>query len=135
MLDAQRLVEVEAAGVAATAAKPEDLARLDAALANAEALVDEPAQFTAASMAFHAAVGEASRNAFLAAMMQAIALALERVAAPDTNAAVARNVVTRHRALLAAIRAKDAAAARQLVSAHLDIVHGHIRRRLADRQG
>ena len=132
VLVAQRIVEVAAAGMAARCAAPEDIARLESALAQAEHLVETPNAFTAASMAFHAAVGEASRNRFLSIMMQAIALALERITAPDTTVEIARSVVSRHRKLLQAIKAGDEVASVKLISQHLDRVHARVRARLAE---
>ncbi|MBX9829147.1 MAG: FCD domain-containing protein [Xanthobacteraceae bacterium] len=131
VLVAQRIVEVAAVGMAARAAQAPDITRMQDALARAEQLVDLPVAFTAASMAFHAAVGEASRNGFLSILMRAIALALEQVAAPDTTAQVARRVVGRHRKLLQAIRDRDAEASTRLISRHLDLVHSRIRERIA----
>jgi GntR family transcriptional repressor for pyruvate dehydrogenase complex len=131
VLAAQRIVEVAAAEMAARGAGAQRVARLEQALEEAERLVDSPGGFTAASMAFHAAVGEASGNQFLSIMMQAIALALERINAPDTTTEIARSVVARHRKLLQAIKAGDAVESVQLISRHLDRVHSRIRARLA----
>jgi len=131
VLVAQRIVEVAAVGMAARNASPSALARMRLALAEAERVVEQPEAFTSCSMAFHAAVGVASQNRFLSIMMQAIALALERVNAPDTTVEVARKVAARHRKLLQAIEAGDETASVALISRHLDHVHGHIRARLA----
>lgn len=130
VLVAQRIVEVAAVGMAARKASPAALARMRAALAEAERLVEQPEAFTAASMAFHAAVGAASQNRFLSIMMQAIALALERVNAPDTTIEIARKVAGRHRKLLLAIAAGDEVTSVALITRHLEHVHGHIRARL-----
>lgn len=130
VLVAQRIVEVAAAGMAARCAQPEDIATMELALARAERLVERPDAFTAASLAFHAAVGEASRNRFLSIMMQAISLALERVMAPDTTVEVARRVVARHRKLMQAIKAGDEETSMRLISQHLDRVHLRVRARL-----
>ena len=70
------MVEVAAVGMAARNTDPAAIEGMERALGDAERLVKQPAAFTAASMAFHAAVGEASRNRFLSIMMQAISLAL-----------------------------------------------------------
>lgn len=131
VLVAQRIVEVAAVGMAARTAEAEDIAGMEHALREAERLMDEPSSFTAASMAFHAAVGDASRNRFLAIMMQAISLALEQLTAPDTTTEVARRVVANHRRLLHAIKAGDEATSVRVISQHLDRVHAHIRARLA----
>ena len=131
VLVAQRIVEVAAVGMAARNASAAALESMRQALAEAERLVEQPEAFTAASMAFHAAVGVASQNRFLSIMMQAIALALERVNAPDTTVEVARKVAARHRKLLQAIEAGDEAASVALISRHLEHVHAHIRARLA----
>jgi GntR family transcriptional repressor for pyruvate dehydrogenase complex len=131
VLVAQRIIEVAAVAMAARGAKADDIARMEHALDKVERLIDNPDRFTAASMAFHAAVGEASRNRFLAITMQAISLALEQVTAPDTTADVARSVAARHRKLLIAIKAGDEAASVQLISRHLDRVHARVRARVS----
>lgn len=131
VLVAQRIVEVAAVGIAARSAKADDIDGLERALAEAERLSENPKAFTAASMRFHAAVGAASGNRFLSIMMQAVALALEQVTAPDTTVEVARRVAANHRKLLNAIKARDEAASVQLINRHLDRVHAHVRRRLA----
>ena len=105
---------------------------MEQALEEAERRVEEPDAFTAAAMAFHAAVGEASRNRLLSIMMQAISLALEQITAPDTTVEVARSVAIRHRKLLQAIKARDEEASIQLISRHLDRVHSRVRARLAE---
>ena len=104
---------------------------MTAALTRAEALVQKPKEFTAASMAFHAAVGDASRNRLLSILMQAISLALEQLTAPDTTTEVARRVVVRHRKLLQAITEGDEEASVNLISRHLDLVHAGVRSRLS----
>lgn len=131
VLVAQRIVEVAAVGMAARSAQAEDIDGMERALAEAVELCDHPAAFTAASMRFHAAVGEASANRLLAIMMQAVSLALEQLTAPDTTVEVAKRVVANHRKLLDAIKAGDETASVQLINRHLDRVHAHVRRRLA----
>jgi GntR family transcriptional repressor for pyruvate dehydrogenase complex len=130
VLVAQRIIEVAAVGMAARYAQPEHIEQMEQALVEAERLVEQPDRFTAAAMAFHAAVGRGSRNRFLSIMMQAIAVALEQVTAPDTTVEVARSVVARHRKLLCAIRSGDQEAALNLIARHLDRVHAHVRARL-----
>jgi GntR family transcriptional regulator, transcriptional repressor for pyruvate dehydrogenase complex len=131
VLVAQRIVEVAAVSIAARSAKADDIDGLESALTDAERLLEDPKAFTAASMSFHAAVGEASGNRFLSIMMQAVALALEQVTAPDTTVEVAKRVAANHRKLLDAIKAGDEVASVQLINRHLDRVHSHVRRRLA----
>ena len=131
VLVAQRIVEVAAVGMAARSAQAEDIAAWSAHWRRPSGLCEQPDAFTAASMAFHAAVGEASANRFLSIMMQAVALALEQLTAPDTTVEVAKRVVASHRKLLHAIKAGDETASVQLISRHLDRVHAHVRRRLA----
>lgn len=131
VLAAQRIVEVAAVGMAARNATSDALALMRSALDEVERLVEQPKVFTAASMAFHATVGAASQNRFLSIMMQAIAIALERVHAPDTTVEVARKVAGRHRQLLHAIEAGDEAASIALITRHLEHVHGHVLARLA----
>jgi len=130
VLVAQRIVEVAAVGMAARNATAEALALMRGALDEVERLVEQPELFTAASMAFHAAIGGASQNRFLSIMMQAIAITLEQVNAPDTTVEVARMVAGRHRKLLHAIEARDEAASVALIAHHLERVHRHVLARL-----
>jgi GntR family transcriptional repressor for pyruvate dehydrogenase complex len=131
VLVAQRIVEVAAVGMAARSARAEDIDGMERALVEAARLCEHPDAFTAASMRFHAAVGEASGNRFLSIMMQAVSLALEQLTAPDTTVEVARRVVANHRKLLDAIKARDETTSVRLITRHLKRVHSHVLARLA----
>lgn len=115
IFDALLTVETAVAGFAAQAATPEDLVALEAALEKAEGLVGTQQEFTQASMTFRNVVARASHNHFLEAMMQAVVHVLYRSLSPYTTGAVAKSVISRHRALYEAIRDGNADAAQDVV--------------------
>jgi DNA-binding FadR family transcriptional regulator len=120
MIDAQLGVEVMAAELAALRATEDDVERLEAVLDRAAALADDAVAFTEASLAFHLGVVEASRNRAIVVQFKALRELIWRAYVPHTTPVVAARVLANHRALLDAIRAGDAAAARAGMSRHLE---------------
>ncbi|WP_158213359.1 FadR/GntR family transcriptional regulator [Pigmentiphaga sp. NML080357] len=124
VFDAQVIIESSAAEMAAKMATAEDIARMEARLAEVEELVANPDEFTpekltSASLAFHQSIVDASHNQFLSSIMKAISYVLYRSVNPYTTPAVGKRLVQRHRKVLAAIAARDGSLARQLVTEHV----------------
>jgi DNA-binding FadR family transcriptional regulator len=134
-LECRRILEVEAAGLAAERAGEADLEELAEAFARmkltAEGARDNPAGealYREADVAFHRAVVRAARNPVLGRMTEPIHRALS-----ETFATLARpqmrfeRGLPEHERVLAAVRAGDADRAREAMRAHLVTVERYLR--------
>jgi GntR family transcriptional repressor for pyruvate dehydrogenase complex len=131
-LECRRILEVEAAGMAAGRATPADIARIEGAMNRmartaAEPGVADPDQaelvFHEADLAFHHAVFLAAGNTALAALVRRLhsALLLARLPLARPEYRIAR-ALPEHLAILAAIQALDPDAAREAMRVHLATV-------------
>jgi GntR family transcriptional repressor for pyruvate dehydrogenase complex len=133
-LECRRIIEVEAAGLAASRASGADVARLEerlaamkAAVAQRKARVQER-EYHAADVAFHLALVEATGNEALVSLLRRIDAALLAARYPLARPAYRRTrAIPEHEAILAAVRARDATAAREAMRAHLDTVEQYLR--------
>ena len=134
-LECRRILEVEAAGLAAERADEAAVAALEEAFERmrltAEGARDNPAGerlYREADVAFHRAVVSAAGNPVLGRMTQPIHRALS-----ETFAALARphmrfeRGLPEHERILAAVRAGDGDAAREAMRAHLLTVERYLR--------
>jgi GntR family transcriptional repressor for pyruvate dehydrogenase complex len=133
-LECRRVIETEAAGLAAERATPEQLAALEQRLAELRAAVRtrparaQEAAYHAAEAAFHAALVQATGNRPLALLVERIDAALRAAGYPPPRPAYRRSrAVPEHEAILAAVRAREPAAARAALTAHLDTVEVALR--------
>ncbi|GAB2879561.1 FCD domain-containing protein [Streptomyces mayteni] len=110
----RRIVEPEAARLAAGRARPADVAALYEALSVMETTAARPGRpgYVEADIAFHRALLDASGNRLLGSLGRAIDIALEHSFAVSTRTpgAVA-SALPAHRAVVAAVEAGDPAAA------------------------
>ena len=119
---ARRILETEAAGLAAERASSEHLATLAEEVAGLFANRDNPNLFLVHDINFHRSVAEAARNAIVGALVGMVsALYYERrretaVLASDRDL---RDAAEAHRRIYQAIRARDAEAARRAMNEHL----------------
>ncbi|HEX4927945.1 MAG TPA: FCD domain-containing protein [Burkholderiales bacterium] len=131
ILAAQHAIECLAAEQAATNATRADIARLNALVTEARALLDDPDAFTRSSLGFHLALADASHNRVLHYQL----VSLQHVSWPSRNRTLTRTVALRvleaHRRLAERIAAHDAAGARALMDEHVRMIHG---RRSAERR-
>jgi GntR family transcriptional repressor for pyruvate dehydrogenase complex len=129
IMDAQRAIETLAAELAAEHATPEDHARLERLLAEAEAIIHDAPAYTRSCRDFHLAVAEASHNRVLVTQL----ISLQHVSWPSENRTltpqVARRVLDVHRELTALIEMRDAAGARRLMDDHVKMIRA---RRVAE---
>ena len=133
-LEIRRMIEIEGAGLAAQRASGEHVARLEerldamrAAVAQRKARVAER-EYHAADVAFHLALVEATRNDALVALVRRIDAALLAARYPLARPAYRRTrAIPEHEAILDAVRARDADAAREAMRAHLDTVEQYLR--------
>lgn len=123
VLNTRRLLEVEAARVAATARTDEQLARLEKLLDEMDGAVGDSDKYLTLDGRFHVAVALASGNPLLAHLMGSMRDAvtehlvkaeLDRAKWPTQAAAAQKS----HRALLEALREGDADAAAEQVRRH-----------------
>ncbi|MEU6718082.1 FCD domain-containing protein [Nonomuraea sp. NPDC046802] len=132
LFEYRRLLEAEAAGLAAGRATPAEVVAIEAAL-DAYWAAMERGDFdanSAADAAFHAAVADAAHNKFL---RSAASVALEQVS--RSTIAVVRHVIGRqhqdaareHQAIYDAIQRGDAEAARAAAMAHMDRTMADVR--------
>jgi DNA-binding FadR family transcriptional regulator len=132
-LEVRRVIEAQAAALAAERATREQIGALEdrfeamvAAIRIRSAREQEPA-YHAADVAFHAALVEATGNAPLASLVRRIDDALLTARYPLARPAYRRSrAIPEHEAILAAVQARDPEAARDAMNAHLDTVEGYL---------
>jgi DNA-binding FadR family transcriptional regulator len=140
-LECRRLLEIEAAGLAAKRATRADLVALSEALTHmTEAAVQVPAststeeRFHEADIAFHRAVIHATGNRALGRMTEpvhrALSAARRPLARPEHRL---ERSLPEHRAILAAIADGDEEAAREAMRAHLLTVERYLTEYVASR--
>lgn len=140
LLQCRRVIEVEAAGLAAKSATGAHLTELSEALARMVAASDRVPRsqsaedlFHAADIAFHEAILKAAGNRALLRMVQPIQKTLVNarrpLARPERRF---ERALPEHKAILSAIASRDAAEARAAMQAHLGTVESYLRAYTAD---
>lgn len=123
LLDLRRMIEPQAARLAALRATAKDIAAMRAALDRMGAALDGEGDYVRADMAFHAALQAAAHNRFL----HQLGAALERLLTLSTSISwkypdAARGSLPLHAALLEAVERRDpdaaAAAITRLIERH-----------------
>jgi GntR family transcriptional repressor for pyruvate dehydrogenase complex len=132
-LECRRILEVEAAGIAAERATKKDVGRLEQAFGRMEEAAARPQgeaveqRFHEADIAFHQALIAATGNRALGGLVERIhsALLLARfpLARPQYRQ---ERALPEHRRLLDAVAGHDPAQARQAMSDHLDTIAGYL---------
>jgi DNA-binding FadR family transcriptional regulator len=131
-LECRRILEVEAAGMAAERAAKRDVANLAVAMQRMEETARSPSKtaeerFHEADIAFHQALIAATGNRALGGLVERIhsALLLARfpLARPDYREEIA---LPEHRRILEAVAAGDGPEARQAMTDHLDTIAGYL---------
>jgi DNA-binding FadR family transcriptional regulator len=133
-LETRRLLEVEAAGLAAERATDEDLAELASAYeemkASAELARANPAaegRYHEADIAFHRAVVNATENLALGRITEPLHRALLTVLDPLSRPENRFDVgLPEHERILKAIQSRKPAKARSAMAAHLQTVEGYL---------
>ncbi len=137
-LECRRILEVEAAGLAAKRATAADLERAADALRRMEESAKRPTSqaaeelFHEADIAFHQALIAATGNRALGGLVERIhsALLLARYPLARPQYRVKR-ALPEHRRILEAVASGDPAAAREAMNDHLDTIAGYLRERSA----
>ena len=122
MYEARRILEVEAAGLAAERATHEHLATLAEEVAGLFANRDNPQLFLLHDINFHRGVADAAKNPIvgtLVGMVSALYYERRRATAERASDSDLRDAAEAHRRIYQAIRARDAAGARRAMNEHL----------------
>lgn len=124
--ECQRLLEIEAAGLAAQRAQDDDLAALSGAVARMADAAGQAARSSAAAgryydadLDFHRAVVQASGNRAIGRMSLPLHRALAVAARRRGDVSGSRRTIGEHQRILDAVATGDAEAARDAMSAHL----------------
>jgi len=122
MFEARRLVEVAVAGLAAEHATDEHLRIMSEEVTETYAALDDPQEYLIHDFGFHRAVGVASGNPILAAIMEMIAEVLyQRRCKTVGRSRDLKESVEMHRKIYRAIRSRDGELARAAMSEHLTL--------------
>ena len=124
----RQLLEVETAALAARGRADGDVERLDRAIEQMVAGLDDEERFIAADLQFHIVIAEATGNRIAGHLMHALREVLQRSLTrafriPGSAAAALED----HRRIRSAIAARDEDAARAAMRAHLERVEGELR--------
>lgn len=137
-LECRRLLEIEASGMAADRAQPEDLDRIDAALEQLREAAGKPpgvateAHFHEADLAFHRSIIDATGNAALSGLVERIHAALFTARYPLARPAYRlERAMPEHERIAEAIRSGSPEAARTAMRAHLDTIASYLDEELA----
>lgn len=132
LTEVRRIIEPDAARLAATRATPEELQRISAAFTALEDAVADPAAFLAHDLAFHGAIIQASHNDLLVGLLVTLRKGLVasrqvstgalRQDVPETAHARA-TAVALHRAVVDALRERDGQRAHDAMVHLLSTVH------------
>ena len=119
--EARRIIECEAAALAAERRSDDDLARMQTAIADsyAAAAVGDVPRFVSADMRFHQAVAAASGNEILDGFYSLVSDAFRDALLELAEVSNLRATTVVHEKILRAIAAGDAAAARRATTRHL----------------
>jgi GntR family transcriptional repressor for pyruvate dehydrogenase complex len=142
-LECRRILEVEAAGLAAERATAKDLQSLSAALARMEesaaASSDSAAAedlFHEADTEFHEALFRATGNRALGGLAETIHAALLAARYPLSRPQYRiERAMPEHRRILSAVAERDPAAARAAMADHLSTIEGYLREHAKQLQG
>lgn len=129
LYEARQLIEGDIAARAASRATAQDVAELEALIDAQQAATENPAQYREVDTAFHRRLAELAENEFLARTAQSLnILGLEfRKIASETPNVISRSIKD-HKAIVKALRDKDAEAARAAMTAHMQNVLQSTRR-------
>jgi len=135
LYEARQLIEGDIAARAAKNAGADDISALEALIKEQEAALEQPERYREVDTAFHRRLAELADNEFLARAAQSLnILGLEfRKIASETANVIERSIKD-HKAIVAALKAKDAEAARAAMAAHMQNVLRSTRKSMKDGQ-
>ena len=119
--EVRRILEVEAAGLAAERATLEDVASMKKSIDLMARYRDDPEAYTRHDVAFHAAVATATHNDLFGVLLSPISDLLLQMVRVSLDASGAADVgLVHHREILACIREHDPQKARRAMREHLE---------------
>jgi len=125
LLNVRRMIEAEIAGLAAEKHRPEDLLRIDTALARLQQADQEGRSGVAEDRAFHASIADATGNVYWRSITRSLAKPIDiAISVTRVNEAMregfAAAVAEEHAAIRDAVAARDVPQARAAATRHLD---------------
>jgi GntR family transcriptional repressor for pyruvate dehydrogenase complex len=131
-LECRRILEVDAAGLAATRASRRDIKDLTAALKRVVDAAERPAgtvveeRFHEADVAFHRALMAATGNRPLGQLVERLHSGMLLAGVMLAEPGYRQRAVQAHRRIVEAVAAGDAPGARRAMSDHLDMLAGYL---------
>ena len=120
LTEIRQLLEGETTALAATRATAEDLTKIEAALSGMEAEKENLEKFVQFDLQFHQALAEATHNDLMELLLLPITGLLTDIMAQLSPLPKAQEeAIKHHRAILRAVKRRDAAQARGAMKAHL----------------
>jgi DNA-binding FadR family transcriptional regulator len=121
LLELRRIIEVEAAGLAAERAGADDITTLEEHLASMRAIGDDAVAFARVDVDFHDAILAATGNRPLRSLLRSIepGLLTARTLSTTTHPRSVRRSIEEHEAIFDAMKRRSAADARAAMTAHL----------------
>ena len=128
LCEVRRMIEVEAAVLAAQRATMADCEKLQTYIDGMLENIDDPQRYTQHDLAFHLALAAATHNDLFPVLLIPIADLLSQVMQTTLQTpGAAMAGIDEHRDILAQIKVKTPSSARQSMHRHLDRVHGQIK--------
>jgi GntR family transcriptional repressor for pyruvate dehydrogenase complex len=131
LFEARKIVEIGIAGLAAQRITGEELAELEAGLARSQDALHHPVDFLQADEQLHKTITNAARNPIMSRVIDSISrlLMVSRSRTVEI-AGVREQTVEDHRAIVAALKKRDSAAAQDAMLQHLNnveqgLLHSH----------
>jgi GntR family transcriptional regulator, transcriptional repressor for pyruvate dehydrogenase complex len=119
--EVRRMIEVEAAGLAAERATANDYAKMEAAIQGMASAILDPNRYAEHDVAFHSAVIDATHNDLINVLLGPISDLLAEMVRVSLDAPRAvEEGLAHHRNILVQIRAGDPIQARQAMRAHVE---------------
>ncbi len=122
IIDLQVAIESAAVSLAAKRRSEDDLERLADLLQEAEAYLDDPANFTLSGQQFHFAIVEASGNRALIAQFKTIRHVIWSKNSRRAKRGIAEHALKVHQKLFEMIKDQDHESAKKLMDAHLESI-------------
>ena len=135
LAEARTVVETATAELAAERADDAAMGRVSETVERGRKVVREQLPHTEASMDFHVAIAEASRNELLSATVRAYRDLLMQTLDDMRDVRSARATQKAHEEILEALRARDGSAAGKLMLEHLQDFEKRLRRYLQSKDG
>jgi GntR family transcriptional repressor for pyruvate dehydrogenase complex len=128
LFEVRRILEGEAAALAASRRGDDEVERMAAAIAEMESALDSEEGFITADLRFHLTIAQASGNRLIALLMEAIRSLLQRSLSSAYHIPGSpESAVVLHRLILEAIAARRPEEARQRMQEHVSRVERYIR--------